>query len=313
MKAAQINGYGGQDVMKTVDNAPKPTAGAGQVLVEVHAAAANPFDYKVREGYMKEFIPLQLPATLGGDVAGTVAEIGGDVTGFTVGQAVYGMANAAGGQGSFAEFTPVSAQQLAAKPKSVDFVAAAALPLAAVSAYQALVDHIGLQAGQKILIHGGAGGIGSLAIQIAKNLGAYVAATVNAGDTDFVKSLGADEVIDYQTQDFSALLKDYDAVFDTVGGETNTKSYAILKKGGALVSMVQPAAEALAKQYDVKYTQQSSKATVERLAKIAELVDSSKLKAEVDKVFPLDQAAEALEYLKTGHPRGKVVIQVKNI
>jgi alcohol dehydrogenase len=312
MKAAQINGYGGQDVMKTLDNAPKPTAGVGQVLVEVRAAGVNPFDVKVREGYMKEFIPLEFPTILGGDVAGTVAEIGGDVTGFIVGQAVYGMANAAGGQGSFAEFTPVNAQQLVSKPKSVDFVTAAALPLAAVSAYQALVDHIGLQAGQKILIHGGAGGIGSLAIQIAKDLGAYVATTANSTETDFVKSLGADEAIDYQTQNFSALLKDYDAVFDTVGGETNAKSYTILKKGGKLVSMVQPADEALAKQYDVQYTQQSSKLTVERLTKIADLVDNGKLKAKVDKVFPLAQAAEALEYLKTGHPHGKVVIQVKN-
>ena len=312
MKAARIDGYGGQDVMKTTDDAPKPKAGAGQVLVEVHAAATNPFDWKVREGYMKEFIPFVFPAILGGDVAGTVAEIGEDVTGFTVGQAVYGMANSASGQGSFAEFTPVSAQQLVAKPKSVDFTAAAALPLAAASAYQALVDHINLQAGQKILIHGGAGGIGSLAIQIAKRLGAYVATTAGAAETDFVKSLGADEVIDYQTRDFSTLLKDYDAVFDTVGGETNTKSYGILKKGGALVSMVQPVDEALAKQYEVKYTQQSSKPTVKRLTKVAELVDSGKLKAKVDKVFPLDQAAEALEYLKTGHPHGKVVIQAKD-
>jgi alcohol dehydrogenase len=311
MKAAQINSYGGKEVVETVADAPRPPAGAGQVLVEVRAAAVNPFDFKVREGYMKEFIPLEFPATLGGDVAGTVAEIGEDITGFTVGQTVYGMANAAGGQGSFAEFTPVNAKQLVDKPVSVDFVTAAALPLAAVSAYQALVDHIDLQAGQKILIHGGAGGIGSLAIQIAKHLGAYVATTASSTEDDFVKNLGADVVIDYQTQDFSTLLKDYDAVFDTVGGETNAKSYTILKNGGALVSMVQPVDEALAKQYGVKYTQQSSKLTTERLTKIAELVDSGALKAKVDKVFPLDQAAEALEYLKTGHPHGKVVIQVK--
>jgi NADPH:quinone reductase-like Zn-dependent oxidoreductase len=311
MKAAQINSYGGEEVLETTDDAPKPQAGAGQILVEVHAAAANPFDYKVREGYMREFIPLKFPATLGGDVAGTVAEIGTEVTGFERGQAVYGMANAAGGKGSFAEFTPVSAKQLVAKPNSVDFVTAAALPLAATSAYQALVDHINLQANQKILIHGGAGGIGSMAIQIAKHLGAYVATTVSDADADFVKGLNADEVINYQAQDFSALLKDYDAVFDTVGGETNTKSYAVLKNGGTLVSMVQPTDEALAKQYGVKYIQQSSKATTERLTKIAELVDKGILQAKVDKVFALDQAAEALEYLKTAHPRGKVVIQVK--
>ena len=313
MKAAQINGYGGKGVLGTVTDAAKPRAAEGQVLVEVHAAAANPFDWKVREGYMKDFIPLKLPAILGGDVAGAVAEIGEGVTGFTVGQAVYGMANSAGGQGSFAEFTPVSAKQLVDKPASVDFVTAAALPLAAVSAYQALVDHIDLRAGQKILIHGGAGGIGSLAIQIAKHLGAYVATTASSAETAFVKSLGADEAIDYKSQDFSALLKGYDAVFDTVGGETNAKSYTILKNGGTLVSMVQPPDEALVKQYGVNYVQQSSKPTDERLAKVAELVDSGALKAEVDKVFSLDQAAEALEYLKTGHPHGKVVIKVKEV
>jgi NADPH:quinone reductase-like Zn-dependent oxidoreductase len=312
MKAAQIKEYGGADVLQTVHDASKPAAGAGEVLVEVYAASANPFDWKVREGYMKEFIPLKLPATLGGDVAGTVAEVGEGVSGFEVGQAVYGMANAAGGQGSFAEFTSVKATQLAAKPDNIDFVTAAALPLAAVSAYQAVADHINLRPGQKILIHGGAGGIGSLAIQIAKELNAYVTTTARAADTDFVKKLGADEVIDYETQDFSTLLKDYDAVFDTVGGATNTKSYAVLKPGGTLVSMVQPADEELAKQYGITYVHQSSKTNQERLAKITELVKNGKLTVNVDKVFPLAQAGEALEYLKTSHPRGKVVIQVKD-
>lgn len=312
MKAAQINGYGGEEVLQTATDVPKPKPGSDQILIKVHAAATNPFDWKVREGYMKEFIPLKFPATLGGDVAGTVAEIGEDVTGFEVDQAVYGMAGAASGQGSYAEFTPVKATQLVAKPESVDFVTAAALPLAAVSAYQALVDHIGLKSGQKILIHGGAGGIGSLAIQIAKNVGAYVATTASAKEAEFVKSLGADEVIDYQAQDFASLLKDYDAVFDTVGGETNAKSYTTLKNGGTLVSMVQPEDAALTKQYGIKYVHQSSQPTVERLAKIAEMVDNGTLKVNVDKVFPLDQAAAALEYLKTGHPRGKVVIQVQD-
>lgn len=311
MKAAQINGYGGKELLEVVTNAPKPSVAAGQVLVEVYATSANPFDWKVREGYMKDFIPLKLPAILGGDIAGTVSEIGEGVSGFEIGQAVYGMANAASGQGSFAEFTPVKAEQLAPKPRSADFTAAAAMPLAGTSAYQALVDHINLQAGQKILIHGAAGGIGSLAIQIAKDLGAYIATTVSASEIDFVKSLGADEAIDYQSQDFGAMLKDYDAVFDTVGGETNSKSYAVLKPGGSLVSMVEPPNETRVSQYNIHYVQQSSQATQERLNKIAELVDAGKLKVNIDKVFPLDEAAEALEYLKTGHPRGKVVIQVK--
>lgn len=312
MKAAQIDDYGARDVMKIINTAPKPYAGSGQVLVEVYAASVNPFDVKVREGYVRQMAELSFPATLGGDVAGKVAEIGEGVTGFEVGQAVYGQAGALSSQGSFAQFTPVKIEQLAAKPVTVDFITAAALPLVSVSAYQALVDHLDLESGQKILIHGGAGGIGSIAIQLAKHLGAYVATTVRNSDIDFVKNLGADEIIDYKTQDFTSILKNYDAVFDTVGGETNAKSYAVLKTGGALVSMVEQPDDALVKQYDVRYTRQFTQVTTERLTGIAELVDNGILKVNIDKIFTLDQAAEALEYLATGHPRGKVVIQIKS-
>jgi alcohol dehydrogenase len=311
MKAAQINSYGGKEVLQTVDNTEKPKLQTGQVLVEVHSAGVNPFDWKVREGYMKDFIPLKFPATLGGDFAGVVAEIAEGVSGVKVGDEVYGQANAAGGSGSFAEFTPVASGQIALKPKSVDFNTAAAIPLAAASAYQALVEHSNLQNGQKVLIHGGAGGIGFFAIQIAKHLGAYVATTASAEDTDFVKSLGADEVIDYKSQKFEELLKDYDLVFDTVGGETYKKSYQVLKPGGLLVSMVEQPDEELTKKYGVKAISQQSRPTSDKLQKIAELIDKGVLKVNVDKVFPLEQAPEALEYLKEGHPRGKVVIQVK--
>lgn len=311
MKAAQINGYGGLEAVQ-VGEADKPTPAAGQVLVEVHAAAVNPFDVKVREGLVRNMAELNFPATLGGDAAGTVAALGAGVTGFQLGQAVYGQAGALSGQGSFAEFTPVKAEQLAAKPTSLDFTAAAALPLVGCSAYQALVDHINLKAGQKILIHGAAGGIGSVAVQLAKHLGADVAATAGAEDADFVKSLGADEVIDYRGQDFAALLKDYDAVFDTVGGETNRKSYTVLKPGGALVSMSEKPDDELVNKYAVLYTAQFTRTTTERLTKVAELVDAGNLKVHIDKIFPLDQAAEALEYQKTGHPRGKIVIRIKS-
>jgi alcohol dehydrogenase len=311
MRAAQISAYGGQDALAINNDAPKPVAGDGEVLVEVQAVSTNPFDYKVRDGIYQEFIKLKLPATLGGDVAGVVAEVGPGVTGFEAGQEVYGQANAAGGRGSYAEFTPVKASQLAAKPGSVDFVTAAALPLTAVSAYQAVVDTIQLRPDQKILIHGGAGGIGTLAIQIAKNIGAHVATTASAADADYVKGLGADEVIDYNDQDFSQLIKGYDAVFDTVGGDTNKKSYEVLKSGGTLVSMVEQADDELAKQRGINYVYQSSQPTPERLAAITAMVEAGKLQVHVDKVFPFEQTAEALEYLKTGHPRGKVVIQVK--
>jgi len=308
MKAAQIAQYGENAIQ--VMEVEKPTLDTGRVLVEVRAASINPFDVKLAEGFYGDSLGLTLPATLGSDVAGVVAEVGHDVTGFEVGQSVFGMANAGGGQGSIAEFTPVKASQLAAKPQTADFVAAAALPLTGVSAYQALVDHMDLQAGQKILIHGGAGGIGSLAIQIAKNIGAYVATTAAAEDAEFVRQLGADEAIDYKTQDFSQLLHEYDAVFDAVGGETNQKSYRVLKNGGAFVSMLEAPNEELVTAKNIRYTQQQSQATPERLQKVAELVDAGQLKVHVDKVFPLDQAAEAFRHWRHEHPRGKVVIQI---
>lgn len=310
MKAAQLNSYGGQDALKTVDTAKKPAINDDQLLVQVHAAGVNPFDFKIREGMVRQMAELSFPATLGGDVAGVVAEIGSKVTDFKVGQAVYGLAGALSSNGSFAEFSPVSATSLAPKPNSVDFITAAALPLASVSAYQALFEHIKLQAGQKILIHGGGGGIGSIAIQLAKNVGAYVATTVSAADIDYAKSLGADQVIDYKTQDFSHILKDFDAVFDNVGGETNTKSYTVLKTGGTFVSMVGQENEKLAQQYGIHYISQATHVTTERLTKIAGLVDQHIVRINIAKIFPLVQAAEALEFLKTNHPRGKVVIQV---
>jgi alcohol dehydrogenase len=311
MRAAQLTEYGGKDALQVTAEVPKPSTVKDEVLVEVYTAAVNPFDLKVREGLVRQMAELKLPATLGGDFAGVIAEIGEGVEGFTQGQAVYGQANALGGQGSYAEYTPVKASQLAPKPESVDFTTAAALPLVTVSAYQTLVDHMHLQKGQKILIHGGAGGIGSMAIQLAKHLGAYVATTASAKDIDFVKNLGADEVIDYKAQDFTELIKDYDAVYDTIGAETNKKSYSVLKPGGALVSMVEQPDEELVEKYQIKYTAQFTRVTPERLNAITKLVDDGTLKPIIDKVFPLDQAAEALEYQKTGLPKGKVVIQVK--
>jgi alcohol dehydrogenase len=311
MRAAQINDYGGKEVLQTVDNAERPAPKDGQVLVEVHAAGVNPFDWKLRTGFMKDFIPLNLPATLGGDFAGIVSELGEGVSSLKVGDEVYGQANAAGGVGSFAEFTAVLASQAALKPKTADFITAAAIPLAAVSAYQALVEHGRLKDGQRVLIHGAAGGIGSFALQLAKHLGAYVAATASSEDVGFAKELGADEVIDYKSQKFEELLKDYDLIFDTIGGETNKKSYQVLKPGGVLVSMVEQPDEELIKRYGVKEISQQSKPTPDKLQKIAQLVDEGVLKVSVDKAFPLEQAGEALAYLEEGHPRGKVVIQVK--
>lgn len=311
MKAAQIKNYGGSEVVK-INNAPKPSVSRGRLLIEVHASGVNPVDWKIREGYMKQMAPLQFPATLGGDFSGIVAELGEDVSGFEKGDEIYGQASITrGGSGSFAEFATADVNTAAHKPKNLSHVEAAALPLTGVSAWQALVDHIGLPRGKKILIHGGAGGIGTIAIQLARHLGAYVAATAGAKDLQYVKELGADEAIDYKNQSFENMLHNYDAVYDTVGGETYVKSFRVLKKGGIIVSMLEQPRSELMEQYGVNAIGQFTQINSERLSKVAELADKRVIKVHVDKTFPLEQAGEALEYLQSGHPRGKVVLKMK--
>ena len=308
MKAAQINKHGGNEVVEINKNAPKPTASRGQILVEVYAAGVNPVDWKIREGY----IPLKFPVILGGDFSGVVADVGEGVSGFKKGLEVYGYASVlGGGSGSFAEFVSADVKAMALKPKNISHVEASAFPLTGVSAWQALVDHIGLSRGKKILIHGGAGGIGSIAIQLAKHLGAYVATTVSSKDMQYIKELGADEAIDYKNQSFEDMLNDYDAVYDTVGGETYVKSFKVLRKGGVIVSMLEQPPSDLIKQYGVNAIGQLTQVNSERLSKLAELVDKRVIKVHVDKTFPLEQAGEALAYIQNGHPRGKVVLKMK--
>ena len=313
MKAVQINSYGGVEVIAVKGDVPKPVAGEGQVLAEVYAASINPFDWKVREGYAKEYIKLQFPATIGSDFAGVVVGLGEKVADFKVGDEVYGQAAVyAGGTGAFAEFLAASVGKIAKKPQGVDYVGAAAIPLAGMSALQAIVDHIKLKSEQKILIHGGAGGIGHVAIQLAKALGASVATTVRGEDMNFVKGLGADEVIDYETQAFEEILSDFDAVFDTVGGEFMDKSFKVLKRGGVIVSMLGAPSAELAKKYEVSTIGQNTEGNRERLDRLSELVESGKIKPQVDKVFPIDEAGEAFKHLEKGYPRGKVVLKIKD-
>jgi len=312
MKAAQIRKYGSSEVVEINNNAPVPSISQGQILVEVYAAGVNPVDWKIREGYMQEMVPLKFPATLGGDFSGVVIETGAGVSEFKKGDEVYGQASALrGGSGSFAEFVSTDTKVVSRKPKKVDHLKAAALPLVGVSAWQALVEHIGLSKGKKILIHGGAGGIGTMAIQLAKYLGAYVSTTVNAKDMEYARELGADEAIDYKDQYFEKMLHGYDAVFDTVGGETYERSFAVLKKGGIIVSMLEQPRPDLMKKYGVNAIAQFTQVNNERLSRVAELADKNILKAQVEKTFPLEKAREALEYLQTGHPRGKVVLKIK--
>lgn len=316
MKAAQYSTYGGAEVIEINNNAVKPTPQEGQVLVEVHAASINPFDWKLRAGYMKDMIPLSFPVTIGGDFAGIVVQAGpprvDERQRVEAGDAVYGQALIInGGSGSLAEFAVANLKNIAAKPKNVTFEEAAALPLVGSSAVQALEDHIKLQKNQRILIHGGAGGIGHIAIQIAKYLGAFVATTVSSDDVDFVKKLGADEIINYKTEKFEEKLKDFDAVYDTIGGETTNKSFMILKNGGVLVSMLGQPDQALAQKHNVVAIGQSTNTNTKHLTRLAELIDAGAIKPQIDKVYPLDQAREAFERLEKGSPQGKVVIRIK--
>jgi NADPH:quinone reductase-like Zn-dependent oxidoreductase len=309
MKAAQISSYGDSSIIE-INDIGKPSPKENQILVKVAAAGLNPIDYKIREGYFKDAIK-QLPITLGTDFAGKIVEVGSAVNDYKVGDEVYGNAIVlSGGSGTLAEYVSANIANISSKPETLDFTQAAALPLAAASALQAIEEHINIQEGQKILIQGGAGGIGSLAIQLAKMHRAYVAATTSPETLEFVKSLEADEVIDYSTQNFEELIHDYDAVFDTVGAETATKSLKVIKKGGIVVSMAGQFNEEETKNLGVRAISQVTKTTADKLKRIAQLVDEGKLKAEVDKVFPLDQVREAFDYLEKEHPKGKVVVEI---
>lgn len=312
MKAVQINAYGGSEVLEVNENAPTPTPGKGQVLIEVYAAGLNPFDIKVLSGAYKDMIPLKFPVTFGGDFAGVVIQAGGEVSDFNIGDEVYGTAIVlSGGSGAYAQMTVANTQKVAYKPKNISFTEAAALPVAGLTAVEAIVDQIKLQKDQKILIHGGAGGVGHLAIQYAKSIAAYVITTVSGNDIEYAKILGADEVLDYKTQAFESILKDLDAVLDTVGGQVSEKSYQVLKKGGILVLLVSQVDEELAQKYGITAIRQQSKTDAPQLRRLSELVDGGKIKVHVDKVFPLEQIQEAFKYQEEVHPKGKVVLKIK--
>lgn len=311
MKAAQIKEYGDASVIEVADIA-KPGIQEGYVLIEVHAASLNPFDTIVRAGYLKDIIPLQFPFTPGGDVAGVVAETGGGVTSVVVGDSVYGQANVvAGNSGAFAEYAATSASQVTKMPENLDFKDAATLPLVGVSALQGLTTHINLQPGQKIFIHGGAGAVGRIAVQLAKHIGAYVATTATGNGVDMAKAAGADEVIDYKAHDFADVLSGYDAVFDTVGGDDFTKSFVILNKGGTAVSMVTQVDAAKAAELGVNVLRQDTQVTTNALDALRSLVESGVITASVGEVFSLDDVQKAFVARESGAVVGKVVLKIK--
>jgi len=313
MKAAQISQYGDASVVQ-INEVEVPKITSGQVLVEVHASSLNPFDTIVRAGYMKDNVPLAFPATLGGDIAGIVTEVAPDVTHVAVGDKVYGQAYVlAGNSGAFAEYAAVTANQIAKMPSNMTFIQAGSLPLVGVSALQAIRYGVKLQPGGKLFIDGGAGAIGSVAIQIAKSIGIRVTTTATADDAEFIEIRGADEMIDYKTTiDVTAGLSGFDGILETVSAENLSKTLSILKPGGIAVSMVGGADEAKAQELGVTVINQQTKVTTELLDELTKLIEQDIITTSIAKSFPLEEIQKAFTLRETEKVRTKVVIEIKN-
>jgi len=307
MKAVQINGFGDSSVLKLNDVAI-PTPAENEVLIKVMAAAVNPVDWKIREGYLQPLLNHPLPLTLGWDVSGEVVAAGEKVAHLKVGDAVYSRPNIAK-NGSYAEYITVLADEVALKPGSLNWQEAAGVPLAALTAWKALYDHAGLAEGERVLIHAGSGAVGQFAIQLAKLRGATVYTTTSSHNTELVLGLGADHAIDYHAEDFSAL-EDMDVVLDTIGGETQAKSWETLKKGGRLVAITQTPDEEVAAQHGVTASFCFVEPNREQLEQLAAFADAGQLKVSIDSEFGLDQVANAHQRSETGRARGKIIINV---
>ncbi len=306
MKAIRISQFGGSDVM-SFEEVDMPQANSGEVLVRVVVAGTNPVDYKIRQGEFPDITEKDLPLTLGREVTGVVEQLGDGVTDFNIGDRVFGML---GADGSFAEFAAVAAKNLAKIPASLSWEKAAGLPLAGHTAWQALVTHGSLEAGQKVLIHGGTGGVGHLAVQFAKIKGAQVYATASTDSLTFLKSLGVDRAIDYKKERFEDICQDFDLVIDLIGGETQARSWQVLGEGGRLVSTLQMPDAHHPDAAGKTGTRFMAEPNGLELTQIAGLVESDDVSVVIAKVFDLPQAAEALDYLATEHVHGKVVLRV---
>ena len=303
MKAVVINEYGDNDKLQYVE-VTRPEPQAGEVLVKVHAAGVNPVDWKIRGG-MGARIGLTLPIRLGGEISGTIHRIGDGVGDFQEGDAVYGIIKS----GAFAEYAIARPGDVASKPARLDFVPTAAIPLGALTAWQAIFGLANLDQGQRLLITGASGGVGSLAVQLAKAKGAHVTGTASGRNEAFVRDLGVDEFLDYTRQPFEEAVKDVDVVFDTVGGDTFARAFQTLKKGGFLVTSVAfPADEA--EGFGVRAARVQCEPDAEQLVAIRDLVDAGKLQAHVATVLPLAEVKQAFELSESRRTRGKIVLQV---
>ncbi|RBP87617.1 alcohol dehydrogenase [Cytobacillus firmus] len=332
MRAMVVDRYG--KVPMRLAEMPTPEIGDYEVLAEIHAASINPVDFKIRDGKVKLLVNYKMPLILGNDFSGVVAKVGAKVTRFKVGDEIYARPRKSK-IGTFAEYIAIHEDDIALKPKNLSFEEAAAIPLVGLTSYQALTDILQLQKGQKILIQAGAGGVGTFAIQLAKLMGATVATTASVAGVNLVKSLGADEIINYKTEKFEEILKNYDAVFDTIGGEILEKSFEVIKRGGKIVSvsglpnarfgkeygsgffktLLFSAAShkltALEKKHNVQYTFLFMKPSGEQLRIIANFIETGKIKPIIDRVFPFEDAQKAMEYAESGRAKGKIILKIR--
>lgn len=304
MKAIRIHEFGGPEVMK-YDEIPKPEPGPGEIRIRIIASGVNPIDWKLRKGLLDNF---PLPMVIGLDIAGIVDATHQEEKLFQVGEEVF--AKIPIGKGGYTEYTVVNSAQVARKPKSIGFVESAAIPTAGLAAWQSLFDIAGLEKGQSILIHGAAGGVGTFAVQFARWKGAYVIGTASGGNVQFLKSIGADEVIDYKNQQFESLVSNIDVVLDTVGGDTFERSWKVLKPGGFLVTTVASIPEGVPEKYDVRAKTLITQPDGEELAQIASIIDEKQIKPIVTTVLPLKEAQKAHEMSESRHIRGKIVLRV---
>jgi len=308
MKAIVIHQYGGPDVLKYED-VPRPEPKDDQLLVRVIAAGVNPVDGMIRSGMFAKGGNGAFPMILGGDIAGIIEKFGSKITKFKAGDPVFAYVSL-DNNGGYAQYALTTEHETAPKPKSLTYVQAAAVPIVALTAWQALVDTAKLSAGQTVLIHGGSGGVGSFAIQIAKSRGAKVIATASTANQDLLKELGADVAIDYTKQKFEDIAKDVDVVLDSIGKDTLARSYGVVKKGGIIVSLVARLDQSELEKRGIRGTALSVEPHSEELVKIGELIDEKRIKVIVSQTFPLSEAMKAQEQVATGHTRGKIVLKV---
>src|SRR2546423_6140254 len=313
MKAIRIHNYGGPKVLHYED-APRPKPQAGEVLIRVHAAGVNPIDWKVREGHMKDLWQHKFALILGWDLSGVVEDLGPGLAAvgrFKIGDEVYSLPDPTR-NGAYADYIVVRESELALKPNSLHHIRAAAVPLAGLTAWQSLFDTAQLQPGQRVLIHAGSGGVGHFAVQLAKWKGAYAFATASTKNQDLLRELGVDNAIDYTQQRFEDVARNIDIVLDTIGGETQERSWSVLKKGGVLVSLVQLPSEEKAKELGVRAAIIVAQPNAAQLAEIAKIIDSGKLAPIIDRILPLSEVRRAHELSQSGHTHGKITIRVSN-